>query len=73
MRRITPIGTILNDMKLIQYSSLVEQKSEIRISFLVQCLICGNQFKLINRYFLRSTRNKCPYNCKHKIGEKSCY
>jgi hypothetical protein len=62
-KNLTPVGTVLNNMELIRYSEVVQLESERRREFILKCLLCGCEFKLVNRYFLRSESTRCP-KCK---------
>lgn len=59
-KNLTPIGTVIHNMQLVQHLEMVDFDSDRRREFLIECLYCGNIFTLINRYFLRATKNKCP-------------
>ena len=61
-KNLTPIGTIINNMRLVKYLGMVDFEADRRREFLIECLSCGKHFRLINRYFLRATKNKCPHS-----------
>lgn len=62
-KNLTPIGTIINNMELLNYGEMVNLESDRRRLFILKCLACNYVFKLINRYFLRSENTRCP-KCK---------
>lgn len=63
--RLTPIGTYRNGMTLVGYGPKIEQESDERLSFIVQC-DCGFIFNKINRYFIKAKKNLCPKCRKNK-------